>query len=607
MNSLLNLDPNPNQLKNRVPTPKEQEILRRNIKREEKKLDELDAEISTLKEEVAGYRDHMQDLKLTLQAAEKLRLNCEKISSSLNELSSKIVWDERTTDTDRSTIPTYHRVNSIATDLEDEHNSYLQKTQSAIEKARQELQSAQEEVDSIGSLLHSTTHSLNYRLELRSHVYENICQMRDLIGPRRRMPNELWSKIFWERVTKDEEKYEITWRQEAAPYTTLKLTWVCRLWRQIVTNEPSLWRYIAIPQDPNVSNTHVEKFNHFRKHLKEHLPSIYMLPGRKCTGSGTTALKDLLSGFPSIKLLELQMTPKSSSLLALLTESEFHIEKLIFVNSPYGSTTATGTYLSCRAMKNVKNLVCYSTRPRIAMEDLQGERPQLHSLYLRSSALDNKELIMFLEGSGVERLEFILKEGWTQDMNDAVDQDVALTRLRRVVAPLEVVASIFNSHVFLPNIQALSVTHLSKLRGEEALEKWITFITAHDRKDLVTSLTLTGLPRTDSPVEAANMFKNFLQQVPNISHLTLNGENVVPSLKGMTEAKSVPTALAELRIHSSKDVTEEDIHAFLQTLSANRSNLLSLKIVGCSLISEDAKQRLDLAYHALDKKGEPTN
>jgi hypothetical protein len=101
--------------------------------------------------------------------------------------------------------------------------------------------------------------------------------MKDLIGPRRRIPDELWSMIFWDRVMEDEEEYQVTWREGNPPFTTLKLSWVCRLWRQIIIEQPSLWQYIALPRTLYLSPAQVERVKYCQQRLKEHPSKLYMV------------------------------------------------------------------------------------------------------------------------------------------------------------------------------------------------------------------------------------------------------------------------------------------------------------------------------------------
>lgn len=216
---------------------------------------------------------------------------------------------------------------SIGKDLGDTHTMYLKKAQSALEQARQEYRRAEEEIDANGSLFH---HIDNSRIELRSRLSDNIRRMKDLVGPRRRLPDEVWSLIFWERVTEDEEAYGQTWRDENPPFTTLKLTWVCRLWRQIVSNQPSLWRYITLPQNYYLSTAQVERFNHFKERLKGCSPKIYMVPGSVGGRSdeGGVYLKTVLRGLPTIGLFEAHIIRDPKPLESFLTSTQLQVEEL---------------------------------------------------------------------------------------------------------------------------------------------------------------------------------------------------------------------------------------------------------------------------------------
>jgi hypothetical protein len=130
---------------------------------------------------------------------------------------------------------------------------------------------------------------------------------------------------------------------------------------------------------------------------------------------------------------------------------------------------------------------------------------------------------------------------------------------------------------------------------------WISFLSIHERRDTITRLGIHGCPEEDSSQEVSRMFVNFINQVPNVDHLTLKGGAVVPSLQGLSDSKNVPSGIVTVNLCECQDVKEDLIFAFLQAFYTKKREPLSLEIFNCASISEDAKQRLDLAHDELKK------
>jgi hypothetical protein len=600
---------NPNMAKNRIPTPKEEQILRQSIKDEGKKLEELDGEISELQTRMERYRDKIKELDSALCAAKKLHENAEKALLALSELSGALLED----DIDNSEIietgpqfPSCIRMRTLGKGLGDIHATYLVTAQSTLKLAQQEHRNAEEEYESNGSLLHYASQCLEARIELRARLGDTIRQMKDIVGPHRRVPNELWSAIFWERVTEDEEDYGKTWRSEAPPYTTLKLTWVCQLWRQIVTNQSALWRYISIPNSIYVSPSQRDRVELFKLRVKTCSPSIYMTPGSVFMGKNKIHLKSLLGGFNMLKRLELRVFPDVKPFELLLKELELHIEELALISLDKGRLRDITINLSYQAIKNVNAITCSSIRPRIDTVTFQDKQAQLYSLRLYQLAVDNKETIAFLEASGVTFLNLDMRHGCTFPEDNFVDSDKALTCLEAIKAPFSAL-SLFNRHVYLPNLRTLQLTRAGNMSATETLRVWDSFITSHDRKDTIETLELSGLPEIESPSDAAKFCSDLIIQLPNLVRLFLTGNAAAPSLQSMTDSKNFPPKLDEINICAQGNVTEGHILAFMEAYYAEDRDYLFLNLRNCTSLSSEAKIRLNLAHESFEGEKELEN
>jgi hypothetical protein len=534
-------------------------------------------------------------MKSALLAAQTLHTNAEKTLSSLSELSSSLLKDP---DFPLPASPT-QRMMSIGQGLSETHTTYFNTTQAALEQARREHRAAEEELDINSSLFHRINHSLTSRIELRSQVEDNLRQMRDLIGPRRRVPDELWSMIFWERVMEDEEEYGETWRDEKTPFTTLKLTWVCQLWRQIIVEQPSLWQYIALPRNVYLTPLQADRVKHFREHLKGYSPKFYMVHQSRGARNDGVHLQALLAGLPSMHRFEAQILPDPQPMQAFLNSIEIPIQRLVLISCPDGQQREIVVSLSYNAIKGVKSLECYGVQPCVDQARLDENQAQLDSLYVSLSELGNANLIFFLEASGVAKLNLKPWDEWSIG-EDGVERDVLLTRLETVSAPLPVLKYAFNQHVLVPNLRTLTVDLDSDYNINDSLEFWTSFLSIHERRNNITTLEISHLPaRGSSAEETSVMLSKFINHVTNVEDLTLTKEAVTPSLRGLADSKKIPSGMTTITITDSGDVTEDLVMAFLKVYYTKKREPLLLEIIDCSSISEEGSQRLDLAHDKL--------
>jgi hypothetical protein len=578
------------------------EFLRQAIKKEENKLDELDTEISDLGKEAETCQHKVKNLKSTLLVAKTLHTNAEKTFTSLSELSSSLLSDPYVP---FPTSPT-QSLKSIGKGLSEMHTTYVNAAQAALEQAREAYRGAEEELDANNSLLYRINHSLTSRLELRSQVRDNIHQMKDLIGPRRRIPEEIWSMIFRERVMEDEEEYGKTWRKGRPPFTTLKLTWVCHLWRQIVTVQPSLWKYIALPRTLSLSSAQVDRVKHFRKHLNVHSPNFYMAYGSEGAGFDGVHLGALLAGLPSINRFEAQISTEPSLIQAFLNTIEIPIQDLVLISSPDGKEHELDLALSYHAIKNIKSLYCLGVRPCVVPLISETRQAQLDSLFLTLFDIKNTDLILFLEMSGAAVLHFEPSGDWSNEEETGIEQDVLLTRLNSISLPLPVLKFAFNQHVLVPNLRTLAVDLYVNYNIDESLGLWTSFLSIHERRDNITSLEVLEVPDDNSSAEErSEMLSKFINQLPNLKYLTIRGAAVVPALQGMVDSEEIPSGIVMLEVSGCDSVTEDLIMAFFKAYyTRKRAGLSRVRIFDCSLISKDALQRLSHAHAKLKRNNE---
>ncbi|PVF93178.1 hypothetical protein CPB86DRAFT_743120 [Serendipita vermifera] len=607
MDDTTKLGSDPNKMKNRLPTMKEERIIRQVIKKEEQKLHELDSEIVDLRVQVKAYQSKMQEMESVLHAARRLCAVIEKTVSSIDELSSCLLQHPDHSAILSAASPT-RRIQSIGTDLSKTNAAYLKGAQSALEKARQEYRCVEEEIDVNGSLLHHVNYSLTSRIELRSHLDANLRRMKDLIGPRRRIPNELWLLILWERVMEDEEEYVETWRKGRPPYTTLKLTWVCRLWRQIVTNQPSLWRFIALPETVYLTSVQADRLRYFKERLRGYPPDFYMEPAAKSTMNDISSPKTLLKGFPRIKSFEARVTSDPKVLEWFLDTSQLEVEELYLVAAPRDKRSESSLALTYNAIKNVKSLFCVGVTPHCGTNRSEDRHAELDSLCLSLRSISTDGVLAFLKASGTSTLSVECYADWVIWGFEG-EQDISLTRLTTITAPPQALKSMFHQRVLLPNLHTLTVEQDSTRDVIGTTEHCISFLSIHERQNTITTLGISGQPLIDdeefegTQVEVASMYGDLINRLSNLGRLILKGKAVVPSLKGLAASRKIPPSIVVVKISESDEVEEEHIIAFLQEFYSKQRNPLSLKIKGCVSITKEIEEHLDVAHGILKLRG----
>lgn len=137
--------------------------------------------------------------------------------------------------------PTSPKLAPSRSSIEEECNEFQKFAESVQERAQHKLLDAEQEVDASKSMLYFIEKGLKESLDRKAKMEDRMREMKDLVTPRRRMPYELWVQIFTRRVMEDEAEYATSNKEECPPYTVLRLTWVCRLWRAIITAQPALW------------------------------------------------------------------------------------------------------------------------------------------------------------------------------------------------------------------------------------------------------------------------------------------------------------------------------------------------------------------------------
>lgn len=584
----------PNTVKNRIPAAGEADALRRMIQGSEERLVELDSEINGLESSAKEYRVKAKKMNSILQMARNLQSSAEFTISSLEKIELERSWED-TFDVmdciDDFTRPAHSQLYQDDKNLKETHEAHLLAARSALSRASLHTTQVEEDIDANHSLLFYVEESLATLIAQRDGITSQIQRMKDLIGAYRRTPNELWLQIFEERMNEDECNYMGGTREKIPPFTVLKLTWVCRKWRVLIMSRPSLWRYIPIPNSRRIPFKECERIKHCLEHLKLYPPTVYMVRWYNDTREGKFPLSSVLKQIPFFKLLDLYVSVHDAHTENLIKEVQPRAEHLVL----FSDLTDDGVdaYLAPVGIQNVQNISCIDIQPKI---DGETEPLNIRSLHITQSYVDNDYLVAFLQDTSVSTVT--IKTRFPFDVSEYPTlTDVTLSNLTTLAANLTILATVFNDHVFLPNLLTLTVIQQATIPHAQTRMYWTSFLTTHQRKDTISTLGISGSSSIEQ-LEATETYQGFIYQVTKLEHLVLEGGAAVLGLEAMVAAKHIPANLSKLTIFKSNEVKKDHTDALWKILHPTQRQRLLLRIEDCPVLSDRSKEQSISEYYA---------
>jgi hypothetical protein len=590
------IENDPNQVKNRLPTEGEELLLINLIKREEDQVVQLESKVKSLQSEAETYKVAVQESELVFGAASKLFKCVEITFKALNGISSALL-ELRGRD---SSVPTSHIAVSpnplyreIALDgmaLENTRDEYIESVRLIFERAAQRVREAERELEANRSMLYFVTQSLNTAFEHKEMLRDQIGRMRELVGARRRIPEELWIQVFMERVKEDEECFQTSNREGRPPFSALRLTWICRSWRMLITNCPMLWRYIAIPRTFHISPTQWDRLNYSVGRLKS-IPAI-VYATRYSPDRTSFPLHDILRYCHSFDRLELNVSRRHSMTEHLLDIVRPIIRNLTLIGSHKAGHAATSCPINYHALQNVKSLTCRNVQPLFRPINFQNAPLILTSVSFVQSYIDRRVMLSFLEiATSVTNVTLDLVSPFTI-ASDPPHSQITLGRISTLSGNPIALSIVFDRHVELPNLRSVTLKMETITDIHEVIRRWSSFILAHQRKRTIDTLGITGGPLLTIHDRGTEFLSFLVELAPSIQTLNLDGTAAIPVLQGLALEKEPLLKFGRLIISNNNSITEEDISAFLNLYYERKNQPLSLRILNCPSIPEHIERRL---------------
>jgi hypothetical protein len=370
-------------------------------------------------------------------------------------------------------------------------------TQATTQVAFHSAHDAAIEVESCQSILYFLNHDLTSLLDLKQRVEEKLLQMKDLISSRRRIPDEIWVQIFTERVKEDEEPYTHMDQYKTPPPTTLRLTWVCRLWRAIIVEQQPLWRYIYIPLMEHLTQNHVDRIRHFKSRLRTIPPYVYTAVGTELSTYKGHLLVDLFEEFASFGRLKLNIKHNGYFTKQMLRSLDSNVQELILVgrSQPEGRH-AVHIDISCLP-KGIQSLRCTGLQlyeSTTTTNQVKRGTPYLKTIYISTDQISQPKLIPPLRAIKSLTTLTITCLFATMFSYELIPGHATLTNLTSISCDIQTLAIIFGSNIHLPKLTNLSVETAAFYedgRSGDLVEKWWNdFISLDLRRNGISSFRL---------------------------------------------------------------------------------------------------------------------
>ncbi|KIM28718.1 hypothetical protein M408DRAFT_329180 [Serendipita vermifera MAFF 305830] len=204
------------------------------------------------------------------QAFNELKSTKTAFSKSINVTSPN--WAEESEARERCKTAMTRVDGQLTASLEkiDEQISLIEETAPLLCNTLREL-----EIDIYHHRLHqeAATQYVVGLIDQKQAIEENIKLLRSALNPVKNTPAEIWAKIFAIRTSEDMENFFINPSHQLIPSTALKLSQICRFWRDIILSERLLWQNMAIYPDCQWLSSKIELLKHNRS-LNPGIPTL---------------------------------------------------------------------------------------------------------------------------------------------------------------------------------------------------------------------------------------------------------------------------------------------------------------------------------------------
>ncbi|CCA70763.1 hypothetical protein PIIN_04698 [Serendipita indica DSM 11827] len=303
-------------LTNRVPAPRERAEIQRVIKRDEEELARLIKDLELVEKQITTQGEIIHNYKEALTMADSMRRVTERARKTMAGNGNILAVHSANTSVRVSCDETsYQKYEDIYKEINAIRKIAIEEAQKATNKIAQldaSIRGTKRDLESEESLLEVYEFSKQDISVMIARLQEGIAIKKNLASARRIVPVEVWEYIFLLCVSEEEALFGDNQRNGRPPFTALKLSGVCRQWRDIVTGQPKLWQCIAIPHHDKISTGQRGRISYYRAQCSPLLPKVYTYTHNVLVGSFTVDLVDfMLDTFSKYSELDLLARPFS--------------------------------------------------------------------------------------------------------------------------------------------------------------------------------------------------------------------------------------------------------------------------------------------------------
>jgi hypothetical protein len=501
----------------------------------------------------------VEDIKRSLVLSRTLQTAVhDRITENLERI-KKFKEAEKTLRLDESSVETEER--PTATEfltLFDFYQQEISRYTSIVESDRGEAQSAttrtrnlEQQLLEARSRLTQESKSLGFLEACRRQILSTISEKQALISHGRLLPDEILVAIFQNEINRAINNLRKK-PQISRTFMVLRLSWVCRRWRNLIYYTPSLWECVplATPLSVTSYSSKLAATSHYLSRCESTRSLIIQWPDK---GPWTIATSDRYDIWAQPLGVETCTDPLSHC----LTNAPEDI-KVALRNAR--SLELVGrdqnTKVDCQIAAN-----CYIIRqlyPVFNSKIATG----VTELRLHTEEMTNSRLCSILAPlTGLYVLELDIPNGCSRDPT-SLSAPIILPKLHTLVASIKVHIQVLGIVFSAPGLCQLSV------KGEggepQSLSNWKACI---DRKALNDSITHLTLSRSSSEEQTRVHLLPKFAGWTGVEHLVLQGAHHTPIVKVMAADQTRFSKLTELTLLKT-DIPGE----ILEKLVMSRTN-----------------------------------
>ncbi|CCA75664.1 hypothetical protein PIIN_09654 [Serendipita indica DSM 11827] len=574
-----------------------------------------------LEEKTTYHRSVLHNCREALRVAGVLRLAIQKSQQTMEEIQTMTANVPPDTSIhvggDDSSRTRY-------CNLLEEAKSSHERVAPALEKGARNLKAMDERIRiinddidgeiSILATLEASKTMVHSSIEQRAHA---ISLKRRIISVRLIIPEEIWAKIFEISVADEEMTFIEGSRHELPPFKALKLSTVCKSWRNIVTSRSNLWRYLAIPHRHQLSPLQCARLAHCITLCRPYMPIMYTYSTEPGSLEGSVTLFSYLSQriscYEAIYTFgdffsldeELDFAPRAGTLCI----TPRYQTKM----GPHPDDEEYMIFLSSLAY--IDRLELRSTIVEL-MSSFDGpeELPNLQTLIVSNIVLYSEELVDWI--SMMPGLTCMKLPGVAIGMNLESTTEEATTSLECLTCSISQYTAI-SKWIIAPHLARLTLLLQDEpdpdlFRFDDDILAQYTDSTNESISYLTLSIPLDAEEDIDAnwfvrdPLtseegedgEEEPHYTSILRHFQAVSCLQFDGRVLLSVLATLSTDKASLPNLHSLTI-SNSDVQESTLSTFLSGYHALRQRSLSVSLVNCTNLDADAVKRLEGMFSTL--------